>query len=267
MHKPVMNKQPHYSDDRVRAKKHLGQHFLNDLQIARNIVDALPAGEIKSVVEIGPGMGVLTQFLLEKKIDLHVVELDRESVAYIENKFPELKTKIVSGDFLRLDLSQPFPVPFSLIGNFPYNISSQILFKVLDFKQHIPFVVGMFQYEVAKRIASGHGNKDYGILSVLMQTFYDVEYLFTVNENVFTPPPKVKSGVIKLSRKENVQLPFSEKHFYDVVKTAFNQRRKMLRNGLSKFSSHPNFQQLPFLEKRVEQLSVSDFIKMSEMLS
>lgn len=267
MQKPFKNYRPHSSDETVRAKKHLGQHFLNDLQIAKDIVNALPVDATKTVVEIGPGMGVLTQFLLQKQIDLYVVELDRESVAYIGNKFPELENKIISGDFLQLDLSQIFPLPFSVIGNFPYNISSQILFKVLDFKQHIPFVVGMFQYEVAKRIASGHGNKDYGILSVLMQTFYDVEYLFTVNETVFTPPPKVKSGVIKLSRKENVQLPFSEKHFYDVVKTAFNQRRKMLRNGLSKFSAHPDFQKLPYLEKRVEQLSVDDFIKMAELLS
>ena len=252
--------------DAVRAKKHLGQHFLNDLNIAQQIADALPVAASDSVLEIGPGMGVLTQFLIKKDIKLFVIEIDRESVMYLKKNFDISVLTIIEGDFLNLQINALIKTPFSIIGNFPYNISSQILFKVLEYRNQVTSLVGMFQYEVARRISSGHGSKDYGILSVLIQTFYNTEYLFTVNENVFTPPPKVKSGVIRLTIKQEVELPFSEKHFFDVVKTAFNQRRKMLRNGLQKFSAHPNFNSMPFLDKRVEQLSVEQFFEMADRL-
>lgn len=243
----------------VKAKKHLGQHFLNDQQIARDIVDALPQ-EIKQVLEIGPGMGVLTQFLIEKNIDLKVVELDNESVDYLERRYIQLHGRIFGEDFLKMNLDKIFPEKFAIIGNFPYNISSQILFKVLENKEKIPIVVGMFQKEVAERVAAKPGSKTYGILSVLLQAYYDIEYLFTVHENVFTPPPKVKSGVIRVIRNNVEKLDCDETLFFKIVKTAFNQRRKTLRNGLKSMIHDPIFLASELFDKRAEQLSVEDFV-------
>jgi len=240
----------------VRPKKHLGQHFLTDQNIAFKIVESLGA-EFHDVLEIGPGMGVLTQYLLQRAdINLKVIEIDRESVAYLRQNFPQL-TDIWDDDFLKVDIASRFSDKFSIVGNFPYNISSQILFKVLGMRNRVPEVVGMFQKEVAERIASKHGNKSYGILSVILQAFYDIEYLFTVHEDVFLPPPKVKSAVIRLKRNTVKELPCSEALFITVVKAAFNQRRKMMRNSLSGVCHN-----LPpeFAEKRPEQLSVHDFI-------
>ena len=202
---------------KVRAKKHLGQHFLNDLNIAQKIADSLHYQAYKQVLEIGPGMGVLTQFLLQKDSEVFVIEIDTESVVYLKTHFPQLNNQIIEGDFLKIPLNEIFKEPFAMIGNFPYNISSQILFKAFDYKDMIPEIAGMFQKEVAERIASQPGNKNYGIISVLLQAHYDIEYLFTVNENVFTPPPKVKSGVIRLIRKENQTLDCDEKLFKRVV--------------------------------------------------
>ncbi len=243
----------------VKPKKKLGQHFLTDQNIARKIVDSL-GGDVRNVLEIGPGMGVLTQFLLERpELNLHVVEIDRESVEYLTLHFPHLKN-IWSEDFLKADIARKFDGDFSVIGNFPYNISTQILFKVLENRDRIPEVVGMFQKEVAERIASKHGSKSYGIMSVLLQAFYDIEYLFTVPEHVFSPPPKVKSAVIRLTRNKVSELPCNEVFFVKVVKAAFNLRRKMLRNSLKEITAH-----LPqgFAEKRPEQLSVADFVELT----
>lgn len=243
----------------VRPKKNLGQHFLTDQNIARKIVDSLEA-TIPDVLEIGPGMGVLTQFLLQRTdLNVHVIEIDTESVEYLKKHFPNLQ-HIYSEDFLKADISERFPGKFSVIGNFPYNISSQIFFRILAFRNRIPETVGMVQKEVAERIASSHGTKVYGILSVLLQAFFDIEYLFTVSETVFNPPPKVKSAVIRLKRNQLAELPCSEDLFIKVVKAAFNQRRKMLRNSLREICT-----QLPpeFAEKRPEQLSVNDFIALT----
>lgn len=250
----------------VRPKKNLGQHFLNDLSIARATVDALET-DCANVLEIGPGMGVLTQFLLEKNYNLHVIEIDSESVRYLLKKFPQLNERIINSDFLHTDLTNYFAGPYAVIGNFPYNISSQILFKILEHKNSVPMLVGMFQHEVAQRIAAVNGNRNYGILSVLTQTFYNVEYLFKIDEHVFTPPPKVKSAVIRLIRKPNVSLNVPEQQLADVVKTAFNQRRKMLRNALHKYSGHPNFDSLKILNLRAEQLSVEQFHELAFALS
>lgn len=246
----------------VRPKKNLGQHFLTDLNIARKIVDSLGA-EVPDILEIGPGMGVLTQFLLEKpELNVHVIEIDTESVKYLETHFPALK-HIYSEDFLKADISTHFPGKFNVIGNFPYNISSQIFFRILEFRNRIPETVGMVQKEVAERIASSHGTKVYGITSVLLQAFFDIEYLFTVSESVFNPPPKVKSAVIRLRRNNVEALPCSESLFIKVVKAAFNQRRKMLRNSLREMGV-----ELPpeYAEKRPEQLSVNDFILLTSMI-
>lgn len=243
----------------VQAKKNLGQHFLVDQNIAHKIVDSLGA-ETSDVLEIGPGMGVLTQYLLERpELNLHVVEIDSESVTYLEEHFKDLK-HIWSEDFLKCDLSEKFKDNFSIIGNFPYNISSQIFFKVLEHRKRIPEVVGMIQKEVAERIAGGHGKKTYGILSVLLQAYYDIEYLFTVSEHVFDPPPKVKSAVIRLKRNNRTELPCDEVFFKKVVKAAFNLRRKMLRNSLKSICEN-----LPevYATKRPEQLSVQDFIDLT----
>ena len=245
----------------VRAKKHLGQHFLNDKQIAFNITDLLSDGA-KIEVEIGPGMGVLTQFLVKKDFTTEVVEIDTESVSYLRLNYPQLADKITEGDFLQLNLKEKYPYRFSLIGNFPYNISSQILFKAFENKDQIPEVVGMFQKEVAERVACKKGKKR-GILSVFLQTFYDIEYCFTVNEDVFTPPPKVKSGVIKLVRNSRKELPCDEKKFKQVVKTGFNQRRKTLRNALKPFTLKNESELQDLLNLRAEQLSVDDFIKLT----
>ena len=249
---------------KVRAKKHLGQHFLNDLNIAQKIADSLQHQAYKQVLEIGPGMGVLTQFLLKKDSEVFVVEIDKESVIYLKNNFPQINNHIIEGDFLKLPLKEIFKEPFALIGNFPYNISSQILFKALEHKDIIPEIAGMFQKEVAERFASQPGNKNYGIISVLLQAYYDIEYLFTVNEDVFTPPPKVKSGVIRLIRKENQTLDCDEKLFKRVVKTAFNQRRKTLRNALKSITLVDEKKAEPYLGLRAEQLSVDDFIQLTQ---
>ncbi len=243
----------------VRPKKNLGQHFLTDLNIARKIVDSLVA-EVPDVLEIGPGMGVLTQFLLERpELNLHVVEIDTESVEYLKENFTHLKY-IWSEDFLKADIASRFEGSFNVIGNFPYNISSQIFFRILELRNRIPETVGMIQKEVAERIAAPHGSKTYGILSVLLQTFFDIEYLFTVSENVFNPPPKVKSAVIRLKRNKLDELPCSETLFIKVVKAAFNLRRKMLRNSLKDICAD-----LPeeYATRRPEQMSVNDFIELT----
>jgi len=242
----------------VRAKKHLGQHFLNDELIAKNITNLL-SNETTFALEIGPGMGVLTQFLLKRDFEIELVEIDKECVFHLQLNYPQLKGKITEGDFLQMSLKEKYPKSFSLIGNFPYNISSQILFKVFENRDQVIEVVGMFQKEVAERIASTKG-KTRGILSVFIQAFYDVEYCFTVNENVFTPPPKVKSGVIKLIRNSRTTLGCNVQLFKRVVKTGFNQRRKTLRNALKSFSLEKELKTTDLLQKRAEELSVEDFI-------
>ncbi|MDO4755913.1 MAG: 16S rRNA (adenine(1518)-N(6)/adenine(1519)-N(6))-dimethyltransferase RsmA [Parabacteroides sp.] len=248
----------------VKPKKALGQHFLKDLQIAERIADTLSEYKQLPVLEIGPGMGVLTQFLLDKEHDLTVVELDMESVDYLEQNFPQLAGRILAEDFLRLDLSKLFPDQFCVIGNYPYNISSQIFFKVLDYKEQIPCCSGMIQKEVAERLAAGPGSKTYGILSVLLQAWYEVEYLFTVSEKVFDPPPKVKSAVIRMVRNERKDLGCDEKLFKQVVKTSFNQRRKTLRNSMKPLLGKdcPDYA-LPIFDKRPEQLSVEQFVELT----
>ena len=243
----------------VRPKKYLGQHFLCDDGIAQRIVESLNAPN-PNLLEIGPGMGVLTKFLIHKEnVNLQVVEIDDESVAYLQQNYPELSDKIIPADFLTLDLSAMYTDKVSIIGNFPYNISSQILFKILENKDLVTETVGMFQKEVAERIASAPGNKHYGILSVLLQAFYDIEYLFTVHEGSFNPPPKVKSAVIRISRNPEKRLGCDEKLFKQVVKTAFNQRRKTLRNSLKTFQFQEEFITDPIFTKRPEQLTVGEF--------
>jgi len=243
----------------VRAKKHLGQHFLKDDNIAKKIVASLQ--ENKNVLEIGPGTGILTNHLLQiQHINLKVIEIDKESVEYLLSQFPVLKEKIISADFLSYDLKGLFDGSYSIIGNFPYNISTQILFRVLENRNQINEVVGMFQKEVAVRIASGPGNKDYGILSVLLQAYYQINYLFTVNETVFIPPPKVKSAVIRLLRNDVKKLDCDEKLFFSIVKTAFNQRRKMLRNALSSFKFKEESTINTLMTKRAERLNVQEFV-------
>ena len=248
----------------VKPKKALGQHFLKDLQMAQRIADTLDTFKSLPVLEIGPGMGVLTQFLLEAGHDLTVVELDMESVDYLNQNFPDLKGRIIAEDFLKLDLSKLFPGQFCVIGNYPYNISSQIFFKVLDYKDQIPCCSGMLQKEVAERLAAGPGSKTYGILSVLLQAWYDVEYLFTVSEKVFDPPPKVKSAVLKMTRNDRKELGCDEKLFKTVVKTSFNQRRKTLRNSMKPLLGKdcPDYA-LPIFDKRPEQLSVEQFVELT----
>jgi len=241
---------------KIKAKKNLGQHFLNDQNIAEDIVNQL-APVNKTILEIGPGMGVLTQFLVKQETDLRVVEIDRESVFYLRLHFPKLQ--IIEGDVLQLNFDKITDKKISVIGNFPYNISSQILFKVFDKRDKITEVVGMFQKEVAERVASVKGKKK-GILSVFLQAFYDIKYCFTVNEDVFTPPPKVKSGVIKMIRNNRKKLDCNEKLFIRVVKSGYNQRRKTLRNALKEFSLNTNSETEKLLEKRAEQLDVEDFI-------
>ncbi|GIM52981.1 ribosomal RNA small subunit methyltransferase A [Capnocytophaga cynodegmi] len=244
----------------VKAKKHLGQHFLKDLNIAQKIADTLSLSGYSKVLEIGPGMGVLTQFLLKRDTEVHVIEIDKESVSYLQKNFPTLQNNIISDDFLKFDILSYFrSEPFAVIGNFPYNISSQIIFRTLELRDYIPEFSGMFQKEVAERICEKPGSKTYGILSVLTQAFYEAEYLFTVSENVFNPPPKVKSGVLRLQRKANYHLDCDEKRFFHVVKTAFNQRRKTLRNSLKQFLSNEEVKQNKIFDKRPEQLSWQEF--------
>lgn len=249
----------------VRAKKNLGQHFLKDQNIARKIVASLEGAGVHDVLEIGPGMGVLTRYLLENPaFTTYVAEIDKESVAYLEENYPELKNRIISGDFLALDLHQLFGKPVAIIGNFPYNISSQIFFKVLENRNMVPEVVGMIQKEVAERIAEPPGSKTYGILSVLLQAFYSIEYLFTVSEHVFAPPPKVKSAVVRLRRNTVQNLGCNEKLFFTVVKTAFNQRRKTIHNSLKGFIRKGESMEL--LQKRPEQLSVQEFVVLTNWI-
>ncbi|MEO8516818.1 MAG: 16S rRNA (adenine(1518)-N(6)/adenine(1519)-N(6))-dimethyltransferase RsmA, partial [Flavobacterium sp.] len=254
--------------DKVKAKKHLGQHFLNDESIAKNIADALTLDGYKKVLEIGPGMGVLTKYLLEKPIETYVIEIDAESVEYLNAHYPKLHDKIISKDFLRYNIKEVFEEePFAIIGNFPYNISTQIVFRTLELRDQIPEFAGMFQKEVAERICSKKGSKVYGILSVLAQAFYDVEYLFTVDEHVFTPPPRVKSGVMRMKRKENYRLPCDEKLLFTVVKTSFNQRRKTMRNSLKSLNLSDNLREDSIFDLRPEQISVEQFIELTQKIS
>ena len=252
----------------VKAKKNLGQHFLTDLSVAQRIADTLLDYRETPVLEIGPGMGVLTQYLIADGHDLKVVELDTESVEYLNEHYPELDGRIISADFLKLNLTEIFgDREFCVIGNYPYNISSQILFKILDYKDQVPCCSGMFQREVAQRVAALPGSKTYGILSVLLQAWYDIEYLFTVPEHVFNPPPKVKSGVIKLTRNSVTDLGCDEKLFKTVVKTSFGQRRKTLKNSLrSMVQNDAEILQNPIFAMRPEQLSVAQFIELTNII-
>jgi 16S rRNA (adenine1518-N6/adenine1519-N6)-dimethyltransferase len=252
----------------VKAKKHLGQHFLTDQNIAKKIADSLSGENYDDVLEIGPGMGILTKYLLEKDYTTHVIEIDTESVEYLKVHYLNLSDRIISKDFLKLNLDDFFgKKQLAIIGNFPYNISSQIVFKTLENKHRVPEFSGMFQKEVAKRIAEGPGSKVYGIISVLTQAFYDVEYLFTVPPSVFNPPPKVDSGVIRLIRKENYTLPVDEKLFFKVVKTAFNQRRKMLRSSLKSLNLSDKLREDAIFAQRPEQLSVQEFISLTQKIA
>lgn len=263
----------------VRPKKFLGQHFLKDLKIAQDIADTVDACPSLPVLEVGPGMGVMTQFLIPKNRPLKVVEIDFESVAYLRRNFPQLEEHIIEDDFLKMHLENTFGgQPFVLTGNYPYNISSQIFFKMLEYKHLIPCCTGMIQKEVAERIAAGPGSKTYGILSVLIQAWYSVEYLFTVHENVFNPPPKVKSAVIRMTRNETTALGCDERLFKQVVKTTFNQRRKVLRNSIRPVLTdadnrlqlqgrtprdHQAFLSADIFGRRPEQLSVRDFVELT----
>lgn len=296
----IMKKTFEHRSDLVRPKKALGQHFLTDLSVAQKIADALvmesetvsgatsEAGAVSSdnpaaampVLEIGPGMGVLSQYLLEREdIDLKMIEIDRESVDYLLTHFPKASGRVIEGDFLKMNLSYFFPGTFAVIGNFPYNISSQIFFRIIDHKDSIPQVVCMIQKEVAERIAEQPGSKTYGILSVLLQAWYDIEYLFTVGEGAFNPPPKVKSAVIRLRRNSRTELGCDEKLFKTIVKTGFNQRRKTLRNSLKPLiadkaareawtpEQSADFLSNPVFELRPERLSVEDFIALTKLFS
>ena len=251
----------------VKAKKHLGQHFLKDLNIAQKIADTLSLANYKKVVEIGAGMGVLTQFLLKKDTEVYVVEIDKESVAYLEAHYPELRGKIIADDFLKYDIAGYLREPFAIIGNFPYNISTQIVFKLLELRDYVPEFSGMFQKEVAERICEREGSKTYGILSVLVQAFYEATYLFTVSEGVFNPPPKVKSGVLRLVRKPNYHLDCDEALFFTIVKTAFNQRRKTLRNSLKSLLTNESLKKNSIFDKRPEQLPWQDFVFITKEIS
>lgn len=249
----------------VRAKKHLGQHFLTDQNIARDIVKALSFNE-SDVLEIGPGTGVLTEFLIKEKPDnLFLMEIDRESVAYLQGKYPQLQPRILEQDFLRADLSF-LSKKFKIIGNFPYNISSQIFFKVLEHRDRVEEVVGMLQKEVAERLASPPGNKNYGILSVLLQAYFQIDYLFTVEPSVFRPPPKVKSGVIRLKRNTVERLDCNENLFKTVVKQGFQNRRKTLRNALKPLNLATEITSLELLDRRAETLSVRDFVGLTKQI-
>ena len=256
----------------VRPKKNLGQHFLVDLNIAKAIADTVDACPDIHLLEVGPGMGVLTQYLIEKPRPLRVVEIDKESVAYLKEHFPQLEQQIIGDDFLRMDLSALFEgQPFVLTGNYPYDISSQIFFKMLDYKDYIPCCTGMIQHEVAQRIASQPGNKAYGILSVMIQAWYDVEYLFMVDEHVFNPPPKVKSAVIRMTRNNVEHLGCDERLFRTVVKTVFNQRRKMLRVSLrqlfTKGTVAPDFFENEMMTMRPEQLTIPQFVELTNLVA
>lgn len=253
----------------VRAKKHLGQHFLTDKNTASRIVDALrPSLGYRTVLEVGPGMGILTDFLLlNEDYQSCLIDIDGESVAFLQDKYPQLGERLIHGDFLALDFGAVFQDKLAIIGNFPYNISSQILFKVLEERQRVVEVVGMFQKEVAERCTARPGGKDYGIISVFIQAYYTVEYLFTVKAGAFNPPPKVLSGVIRLTRNDVYELDCDEKLFWRVVKAAFNQRRKTLRNALSAVLSKDKLPDNPLLDLRAERLSVADFVLLTNEIS
>ncbi|WP_340075797.1 16S rRNA (adenine(1518)-N(6)/adenine(1519)-N(6))-dimethyltransferase RsmA [Leptobacterium sp. I13] len=253
--------------NKVRAKKHLGQHFLKDENIAKKIADALTLKGYDQLLEIGPGMGVLTKYLLQRPITTYVIEIDSESVNYLKSHFPQLVSTIIYKDFLTYDVRNNMgDKPFAIIGNFPYNISSQIVFKTLEMRNQVPELCGMFQKEVAERICAKEGNKTYGILSVLVQAFYEAEYLFTVPEHVFLPPPKVKSGVLQLIRKKKYSLPCNEQLFFKIVKRAFQQRRKTLRNSLKTFNVSDNLKEHAIFGLRPEQLSVQEFIELASII-
>jgi 16S rRNA (adenine1518-N6/adenine1519-N6)-dimethyltransferase len=253
--------------EKVKAKKHLGQHFLKDESVAKAIADTLSLVGYDEILEIGPGMGVLTKYLLEKPISTYVIEIDSESVDYLNANYPKLYNKIIAKDFLKYNINEIFEnKQFAIIGNFPYNISTQIVFRTLELRHQIPEFSGMFQKEVAERICEKKGSKTYGILSVLVQAFYEASYLFTVDEHVFIPPPKVKSGVLRLRRKENFSLPCGEKLFFTVVKTAFQQRRKTLRNSLKTLNLSDVLREDDLFNLRPEQLSVEQFIVLTQKI-
>ncbi|MBB5624162.1 16S rRNA (adenine1518-N6/adenine1519-N6)-dimethyltransferase [Pedobacter cryoconitis] len=253
----------------VRAKKHLGQHFLTDKKIAAKIVDGLVhTDQYSQVLEVGPGMGILSDILLERKdLETFMIDIDVESYHFLNDKYPQMGERLINGDFLKMDLKKVFSGKYAIIGNFPYNISSQILFKVLEHRENVVEMVGMFQKEVAERCASKSGTKDYGILSVLIQAYYNIDYLFSVKPGTFNPPPKVNSGVIRLSRNERVTLDCDEKLFWTVVKAGFNQRRKTLRNALSGVLPKVKMDDNIYFEKRAEQLSVEDFITLTQLVT
>ncbi len=253
--------------EKVRPKKHLGQHFLTDLSIAERIAQAVTGhGGVACVLEIGPGMGVLTDFLLKNPLELYLIDIDSESIQYLYKKYPQLNDRIIEGDYLKHDLSKVLPERYAVAGNFPYNISSQIFFRILEERQKVTEVVCMLQKEVAKRIASPKGNKDYGILSVLLQAFYDIEYLFSVPPEVFNPPPKVNSGVIRLTRNGTEKLDCNEKLFFQVVKAGFGNRRKTLRNSLKSFQLSEELKAHALMDKRAEQLDVADFVFLTQQI-
>lgn len=254
----------------VKAKKHLGQHFLTDKGIANKIVNALRPQQLgfQKVLEVGPGMGILSDFLLqEESYETYLIDIDGESIEFLKNQYPQLGDKLIHGDFLQIKFEDYFPEQVAVIGNFPYNISSQILFKILEERHKVPEVVGMFQKEVAERCAAPVGTKAYGILSVFIQTYYDTEYLFTVKAGAFNPPPKVLSGIIRLTRKAELEINCDEKLYWRVVKAAFNQRRKTLRNALSSVISKEKMDEDPQWDLRAERLTVADFIKLTEKIS
>src|ERR1700743_1119564 len=252
----------------VRAKKHLGQHFLTDKNIAAKIVDSLrPDKGYTQILEVGPGMGILSDFLLHKEgLEVSLIDIDTESYFFLQKKYPQLGNRLINADFLEMDFSAFFTGPIGIIGNFPYNISSQILFKVLDNRQQVIEVVGMFQKEVAERCAAKPGSKEYGILSVFLQAYYKVEYLFTVKAGVFNPPPKVLSAVIRLTRNQTTTLDCDEKLFWQVVKAGFNQRRKTLRNAVSSLINKEKMKDEPMLDLRAERLSVWDFVGLTNKI-
>ena len=252
--------------EKVRAKKYLGQHFLTDRDIARRIADTVDGAPNGNVLEVGPGMGILTECLLEKGCNVLVAEIDTESVDYLLANFPALSGRVIEGDFLKMDLSALFGgKDFTLIGNFPYNISSQIMFRALEYTSRIHRISGMFQKEVAERLTAPHGSKVYGILSVLLAVYYTPEYLFTVPESVFSPPPKVKSGVIRLDRRQDIPQDFDPETLKKIVKAGFNQRRKTLRNALKPLGIPPHVAASPLLDRRAEQLPYTDFLDLSRL--
>lgn len=264
-------------DNAVKAKKHLGQHFLKDESVAQKIALTLSLDGYTNVLEIGPGMGVLTKYLLQRDLDLVAMDLDDESIVYLNHSFPlehaailkqNNRLNVIEADFLRFDLNNLYgEEQFAITGNFPYNISSQIVFKMLEMRKQVPEFSGMFQKEVAKRICEAPGSKTYGILSVLVQAYYEAEYLFTVPPGVFDPPPKVDSGVLRLTRKKELNLPCDERLFFKVVKTAFNQRRKTIRNSLKTFNLSDNLKEDTIFDQRPEQLSVADFVTLTQKIA